>query len=95
MIKNKKLEDMSIKELQAIILETNALAREFYLLLGFKVEEDFDFYREAFMFAKPLHPQERYLWRQACMAQKMLKGIDIDQIDISDVMAYEPEEEGE
>lgn len=90
---NKKLEDMTIKELQAIILETNALAREFYLLLGFKVDPDFKFYRGAFIFAKPLHPQERCLWKQACMAQKMLKGIDVDLIDISDVMACEDDED--
>ena len=56
-----------------IVAQTNALARAFYLTLGYKVADDhrfYDFERTNY------HPQERMCWDMACMAQIELTATD-------------------
>ena len=46
-------------------MELNALARGFYSMMGYQVEEGYDF-------SKATHPQERLCWNQAVLAFEVL-----------------------
>lgn len=54
---------------QEIIDQTNALARKYYAIQGYKVHKGYRFDRAG-------HPQELALWRMACIAQRELTDTD-------------------
>lgn len=57
---------------QQIVDQTNALAREFYRLMGYGVAEGYRFDRAR-------HPQEQTCWRMACFASEQLTGTEPDE----------------
>ena len=54
-----------------IVDQTNELAAKLYLLWGYKASE-------GFRFDKSNHGHEQIAWQQACIAQEMLTGTDVD-----------------
>ena len=56
---------------QEIVDQTNALARKFYEMQGYKVPDDFKFYLAH-------HPQEVAAWDMAVTAQLELTDTDAD-----------------
>lgn len=69
---------MKLRTDEQILKQTNKLARKFYLLMGYKVNKDFLFYKDGL---RPLHPTEKLCWNLACEAQKVLTKTDINDID--------------
>jgi hypothetical protein len=66
---------MNARTDREIVVQTNALAREFYLMLGYSVPVTHCFYDNA----RPnYHPQEAMCWAMACTAQKELTNTDPD-----------------
>jgi hypothetical protein len=61
---------------QEILDQTNELAREFYSLRGYIVEEGFRFDIERIN----THPDEMLCWKQACAAQLLLTDTDIGDV---------------
>lgn len=61
---------------EEIIEQTNALARQFYAMMGYKVSVDFRFDQERVN----THPQERLCWAMACAAQLELTDTAIDDV---------------
>ena len=53
-----------------LMKQTNALARLYYLMNGYRVEEGFRFDLSS-------HPQEVLMWRMACMAQRVLTSTEV------------------
>lgn len=62
---------MTKNELQAIIDDTNNLARMFYARLGYAGRDDFKFYQSR-------HPTEVAMWDMAVLAQEVLVDIDVN-----------------
>lgn len=56
-----------------IIDQTNALARRFYQMAGYRVPE-------GTAFQDATHPHEKLMWRQACEAQILLTQTDPDEV---------------
>ena len=56
-----------------IINQTNELARKLYLCWGYDAVE-------GFRFDLSNHGHEIIAWQQACIAQEMLTGTDIDDV---------------
>lgn len=59
---------------EQIIQQTNALAREFYRLMGYVVTEGHRFDIERVN----RHPQEVLCWKMACAAQYELTATDVE-----------------
>ena len=57
---------------QQIVAACNALARRFYAMLGYQVDEHFLFYEAR-------HPQERGVWNMAVMAYEHIAGTDVEE----------------
>lgn len=55
-----------------IVSDANGLAREFYSMLGYQVED-------GYRFDQAHHPQEVAMWRMACKAYEMIDGTDVDE----------------
>ncbi|PAW76794.1 MAG: hypothetical protein B9S32_13735 [Verrucomicrobia bacterium Tous-C9LFEB] len=56
-----------------IVDQTNALAREFYRLMGYVV-------RDGYRFDQAHHPQEKMCWAMACHAQETLTETDPNDV---------------
>ena len=54
-----------------IVKDANALARIFYSLLGYQVEE-------GYRFDQAKHPQEVTMWRMAVIAYENIEGTDVE-----------------
>jgi hypothetical protein len=55
---------------EEIIAEANALARDFYGLMGYVI-------RKGYRFDRATHPQERLCWQMAAVAFERLRQTDI------------------
>ena len=60
-----------LSEDEKIVCRANALAREFYGMLGCQVAEGYSFDRAK-------HPQEVACWRMACRAYEVINGTDVE-----------------
>lgn len=54
-----------------LVADCNALARDFYALMGYTI-------REGYRFDKATHPQERMVWQMAVTAYDRIQGTDIE-----------------
>jgi hypothetical protein len=52
--------------------DANKLAREFYGAHGYRAKEGFRFDLSA-------HPQERLMWRLACLAYDVIQGTEVEE----------------
>ena len=68
---------------QEIIDQTNALAREFYAIMGFHV-------REGYRFDQAMRGRARDMWQMACLAQDRLTDTDVDNALAEVSVAEEP-----
>lgn len=55
-----------------IVEDANDLARKFYLALGYQA-------KKGFRFDLSCHPQERDMWRLACLAYEEIHGTDVEE----------------
>jgi hypothetical protein len=55
-----------------IVAQANALARNFYAMMGYVVPEGYRFDRAK-------HPQERLCWKMACHAFEVIEGTDVEE----------------
>lgn len=58
---------------QEILDQTNELAREFYRIRGYQVDEGYKFHEAT-------HPHEVQAWYMACAAQSLLTSTSLDDI---------------
>lgn len=57
---------------QRVVDDCNALARTFYRMLGYQVEEGYKFHEAR-------HPQERGMWSMAVVAYEHIDGVEVDE----------------
>lgn len=58
---------------QQIVAEANELARQFYLQMGYEVED-------GYRFDKSRHPQERLCWYLSGIAYEHLQSTDLSEV---------------
>jgi hypothetical protein len=58
-----------------IIAEANALARDFYGLMGYGVPKGYRFHRAT-------HPKERLCWQMAVVAFERLRQTDVERVQV-------------
>jgi hypothetical protein len=56
---------------EEIVKDCNELARQFYLSMGYQVEE-------GYRFDKARHPQETGMWNMAVMAYEHIESTDVE-----------------